>query len=362
MWESANPEAARELSGRERSVLASVIEAYLASGLPVGSRMLAEMRPDSPSSATIRHVLADLEQSGYLTHPHTSAGRVPTHKSIRWWLQQMQPPQAQAADEQAQQLERTLRLASDETTIWLRASEFLSEMSRQIGVVAVQPWKDTGLKQVRFFRLTEQRVLAILVATDGQVRERVARVPEAYTQPELDAAGRYFNQNFAGATLSRIRRELVHRIEEERAAYDELLKRVVVLSHCGVLEMQDDGQVFFQGADHLADLLNGEQLGQMLARLNQKQQWLHLLTGISETGENVVAWSERQELGEDARSMRVHVGLAEEQMPEFSLIATRCRHGALGVLGPMRMEYQRALGAVALVRDLFERVLGEDRA
>jgi len=338
------------------------MEAYLASGAPVGSRALAEMRADSPSSATIRHVLADLEQSGYLTHPHTSAGRVPTHKAIRWWLQQMQPEQAKPGEEEVQRLERALREASDEATLWQRASEFLSEVSHQLGVVAVQPWKDAGLRQLRFFRLTDQRVLAILVATDGQVRERVSRVPEAYTQAELDAAARYFNHNFAGATLTRIRRELLHRIEEERAAYDHLLKRVLVLSHCGLLAMQNDAEVYFQGASHLLVSLDGDKLSQMLARLNQKEQWLHLLMGIGEGDENWVEWEASTGLGATRHRVRVRVGLEQEQMPEFSLITTEYRQGALGILGSTRMEYQRALGAVTLVRDLFERVLGGDGA
>ncbi len=336
------------------------MEAYLASGAPVGSRALAERRTDSPSPATIRHVLAELEQSGYLMHPHTSAGRVPTHKAIRWWLHQMQPAPPNPGGEERQRLERALREASDEATLWQRASEFLSETSHQLGMVAVQPWKDSGLRHLRFFRLTEQRVLAILVATDGQVRERVSRVPEAYTQAELDAAARFFNHNFAGATLARIRRELQHRIEEERAAYDHLLKRVLVLSHCGLLAMQNDGEVYFQGASHLLVGLDGEKLGQMLARLNQKEQWLHLLMNIGAGDEDLLEWATGTRVGRGR--LRVRVGLEEEQMPEFSLITTEYRQGALGILGSTRMEYQRALGAVALVRDLFDQVLGGNGA
>ncbi|MGH9482565.1 MAG: HrcA family transcriptional regulator, partial [Terriglobales bacterium] len=271
-------------------------------------------------------------------------------------------PQALTAGGESQKLERALREASDEATMWRCASEFLSEISQQVGVVAVQPWRDAGLRHLRFFCLTEQRVLAILVATDGQVRERVCRVPERYSQDELDAAARYFNQYFAGATLARIRRELMHRIEEERAAYDQLLKRVVVLTHCGVLSMQDAGEVYVQGAPHLAGAIEGEQLGLMLARLSQKEQWLELLMRVSEKEEgmpaNLVEWDSGAAGAGPRHWVRVRVGLDREQMPGFSLITTNHPQGALGILGTTRMEYQRALGAVALVRELFERVWG----
>lgn len=361
--QNAQASNCERLDHRETDVLRGLMATYLASGSPVGSRALTELRPGSPSSATIRHVLAVLEQGGYLIQPHVSAGRIPTAKAICWWLQQLDAPTPLNTGVQAERLERELRAANDEATVWQRASEFLSEVTRQIGVVAVQPWRDSGLRQLRFYRLTDQRVLAILVATDGQVRERVCRVPESYSQAELDAAARYFNCNFAGSTLMRIRRELLRRIEEERAAYDQLLKRVVVLIHSGVLAMQDSGEVYVEGAPHLAAVLDGEQLGRMLARLNQKEQWLDLLMRVSgkeETGEaNLVEWDSGAATAGPRHWVRVKVGLEQEQLPGFSLITTNHPQGALGILGSTRMEYERALGAVALVRDMFERVLGK---
>lgn len=351
------------LDERQSAVLHGVLDAYLASGLPVGSRALAELR-DSPSSATIRHVFATLEDEGYLHQPHTSAGRVPTAKAIRWWLQQLDAPVALASDD-SQQLERALREANDETTLWQRASEFLADFTRQVGVIAVQPWRDAGLKQLRFFRLTDRRVLAILVAADGQIRERVGRVPEAYSQAELDAAARYLNQNFAGSTLPRIRRELLRRLEEERAAYDELLKRALVLSHCGVLEMQDSGEVYIQGARHLTSHLGGQQLNEMLGCLSQKERWLRLLTEVGPSSEDTVEWDTGAAGPTPRRWVRVRVGLdlgGPEEIAGCSLVTTNYRDGAVAVLGSTRMEYQRALGAVTLVGELFNRFLGEHSA
>jgi heat-inducible transcriptional repressor len=345
--------------GREAAVLRALVETYLATGAPVGSRLLAETRLAGICSATVRHVFGDLVRCGYLTQPHTSAGRVPTPRAIRWWLQRLEEPAPAADSAAAQELEHSLRAAGDETTLWLRASEFLSEYSRQVGMVALAPWSDAGLKYLRFFRLTDRRVLAILVAADGQVRERVGRVPEAYSQAELDEASRFFNQHFAGATLARIQRELWHRLEEERAAYDALLKRVVVLSHCGVLEMQNGGEIFFQGASHLAGMLDAGRLAEMLEQLQQKERWLRLLTGLDREGaERWVEWTQGESGGEARRWLRVRVGL-DDNLPELSLISANYGGGAIGILGSTRMEYQRALGAVALVREVCRRVLGE---
>ncbi|HET9785349.1 MAG TPA: hypothetical protein VFP94_10395 [Terriglobales bacterium] len=350
------------LEGREAAILQALVETYLASGAPVGSRLLAETQLTGVCSATVRHVFAELDHGGYLTQPHTSAGRLPTAKAIRWWLQQMDAPAPVADSQAAQELEHSLRAAGDETTVWLRASEFLSDYSRQVGMVALAPWRDAGLKYLRFFRLTDRRVLAILVAADGQVRGRVGRLPEAYSQAELDEASRFFQQHFSGATLARIQRELWHRLEEERAAYDALLKRVVILSHCGVLEMQDGGEVYFQGASHLAGMLDTSRLAEMLEQLQQKERWLGLLTGLDGAGaEQWVEWSE-PEAGQEARQwMRVRVGL-DDNLPELSLISANYGAGAIGILGSTRMEYQRALGAVMLVREVCRRVLGETKS
>ncbi|TAN21784.1 MAG: heat-inducible transcriptional repressor HrcA [Acidobacteria bacterium] len=346
-------------AGRETAILEGVVETYLATGFPVGSRALAEGGRLETSSATIRHALVELERCGFLTQPHTSAGRVPTAAAIRWWLQRMDAPLPLGDEGQKLRLEQALRAASDETTLWLRTSEFLAELTSQVGMVAVLPAHDTGLKDLRFFRLTDYRVLAILVTADGQVRERVGRVPEAYSQPELDTASRYLLHHFSGLTLARIRQELVRRVEEERAAYDELLKRVLVLSHCGVLEMQNEGAVYVQGAGHLAENLHASRLAALLSELQQKERWLHLLAGLDEPlNAEVVHWEAGNNLQERCW-LRVRVGMENEAMPELSLIAANYGSGAIGILGPTRMPYAYVLGAVALVRAVCQRVLGE---
>ncbi len=360
MRESVHEAAEGALGGREAAILTGLLDVFWSTGAPVGSRTLAERNPQGACPATIRHVFGELERDGYLSQPHTSAGRLPTPKAIRWWLQRLALPQPLADKAEVHRLERALRDAADEATLWQRASEFLSEFSRQVGLVAVRPWHDTGLRQLRFFHLTGRRVLAILVAVDGRVRERVSLIPEPYTQAELDAAGNYFNQRFHGWTLSRIRRELLLRVEEERAVYHALLKRVVVLAHCGVLELEDAGEVYCQGSGHLAAALEGDQLSDALARLNQKERWLQLLTGVGEDEAGTVEW-DAGGLGPRCW-MRVRVDLQDEALPALALITANSSEGAVGILGPTCMEYPRALAAVALVREACNRILEGETA
>lgn len=368
MRENQNP-GSEPLPERCAEVLRGVVEAYFSTGVPVGSRAVVERwtanrKSDAPSSATIRHLCGTLEQSGYLAQPHTSAGRVPTAKAICWWLQGLEAPQP-LAGQASHRFTQALMAAGDEARLWQLTSEFLADITGQLGLVVVQPWRDRGLRQLRFFRLTEHRVLAILVASDGQVRERVSRLPETFSQLELDDAARYINANFSGLTLARIRRELLNRVEEERAAYNALLKRVLVLSHCGVFEQHDQGQIFIEGASHLAATLHGEQLGEMLERLNQKERWAHLLNQVGSGGEDTVSW-QAGPLGDAAvlpqRWIHARVGLAAEAMPEFSIISTNCHQGTVAILGPQRMPYAMALGAVSLAGEVLHKVLGDASA
>lgn len=352
MWErdqttSTDP----NLSSREVVILSAVLENYLRTGDPVGSKLLAEQRQNTLSPASIRHVLALLEEKGYLQQPHTSAGRVPTLQALRFFVRQL--PAVSWSHVETTQIEQQLLHAPDWPTLRAHATQFLSQISEQMGMVAVTPWQDPGVRELRFVRLTERRVLAILIAADGQIRERISRVPEPYTQEDLDSAAAYLNHWFSGYTLSGIRRELARRIEEERAAYDRLLRRVLVLYHCGVLEMQDTGEVYLEGVSNLAALLrDSERLAGILEALTEKQKLLELLTGFSEGS---------VELGEDG-AIRVRIGLDSEAMPEFSLITAAYQapdqtRGAIGILGPTRMRYDRAVAAVKLVRTVFSRVL-----
>ncbi len=357
------------LTAREQAVLGVVLDLYLRSGEPVASRHVAEAGMDLGaehlSSASIRNVFAALEASGYLFQPHTSAGRIPTLEALRQHVRHLPAPEPLAAAEEAR-LQALLgggdapgdAELSEEARLE-RACQFLSEVSRRIGLVAIAPWDDPGLREIRFFRLSGHRVLAVLAASDRQVRERVARVPEDYSQEELDTAARFLNASFSGWTLERIRRELIRRVDEDRAAYDRLLQRVLVLYHCGVLGLRDTGQVFVEGASHLVSLLRDhDRLAEILGALAAKERLLALVQQIEPRGESEPA-SPFGRSGGWAAAVRIQVGLEEAGMADFGLVAAdystpEHRQGTLAILGPAYMEYGRAAAAVLRVRQLLE--------
>lgn len=367
------PAAPAALTAREQAVLTVVLDLYLRTGEPVASRHVAESGadrgPDHLSPASIRNVFAALEAAGYLFQPHTSAGRIPTLEALRQHVRRLPPPEPLGAEE-----EERLRMlmAGDEShgEVTLgeearleRACQFLSEVSRRIGLVAVAPWADPGVQEIRFFRLSGHRVLAVLAASDRQVRERVARVPEDYSQEELDTAARFLNASFAGWTLERIRRELIRRVAEDRAAYDRLLQRVLVLYHCGILQMRDPGQIFVEGASNLVILLRDhERLADILRALAAKEKLLALVQQIAPPpAGGPVAGAALAAVAGMPEAVRIQVGLEAAGMPDFGLVAAAYstpehRHGTLAILGPACMEYGRAAAAVLRVRSLLEQV------
>lgn len=368
--ESAPEYPAPALTVREQAVLGVVLDLYLRSGEPVASRHVAEAGMDLGaehlSSASIRNVFAALEASGYLFQPHTSAGRIPTLEALRQHVRHLPAPEPLAAAEEAR-LQALLgggdapgdAELSEEARLE-RACQFLSEVSRRIGLVAIAPWDDPELREIRFFRLSGHRVLAVLAASDRQVRERVARVPEDYSQEELDTAARFLNASFSGWTLERIRRELIRRVDEDRAAYDRLLQRVLVLYHCGVLRLRDTGQVFVEGASHLVSLLRDhDRLAEILSALAAKERLLALVQQIVPPGGASEPASPWARSGGWAAAVRIQVGLEEAGMADFGLVAAgystpEHRQGTLAILGPAYMEYGRAAAAVLRVRQLLE--------
>ncbi len=333
-----------ELSARQKAVLESLLIQYLQSGEAVASGRLAEQ--NRLSSATIRNVLSGLEEEGWLYQPHTSAGRLPTRLALQYYACHMAAP-APLPESAEELLERELDAAENYRQRLSAACRFLAEFSRQAAVAALSPAHGEGVREIRFLRLHDRRVLSVLVSTLDEVREQVATLPEDYTQDELDAAGRYLMRHFTGWSLEKIRQELAQRVREDRAAYDQLLKRVLVLVHCGLAAAQGQEEVYLEGASRLLKLLEGHpHLTEMLEALTRKEKLLELVQALLAEGDT----------GERT-GVRVQVGLERQHWPELALLWAPYqmpdhRLGAVAVLGSARMEYGRVLGALARVGEM----------
>jgi heat-inducible transcriptional repressor len=346
--------------GREREILTAIVETFIASGEPVGSRTLARASREGLSAATIRNVMADLADAGFLEQPHASAGRVPTAEAYRYYVEQLSG-ETHLSPENQSIIQDTLTGVTDVAEFMERTSHVLSLISHSVGVTVATSGPRNALEHVYFSHLSDQKVLAVVVTRSGVVRDRVLRLD--IPQSDLDLAARYINENFRGWTMGDMRAELARRLEQERSEYDRLMKSIEQLYRQGALASADDTQaVFVEGAANLVtNLVTNPVAGQedrtrlqdMLRTLEEKEKVVKLLGAYLDT---------RQE------AVRVVIGL-DEAMPSsnlqnFVLIGAPARvggevMGSLAVIGPTRLDYQHTMSAVSYIARLFDKLLNE---
>src|SRR5256714_4584719 len=338
------------IGNREREILTALVETFISTGEPVGSRTLARSNREGLSPASIRNVMADLSDAGFLEQPHASAGRVPTTEAYRYYVEQISGS-ARLAPQEETMISDSLAGITDVQEFMERTSHVLSLISRNVGVAVAASGPKNALEHVYFSRLGDQKVLAVVVTKSGLVRDRLMRLD--LPQGDLDAAARYINDNFRGWTLEKVRQEIAHRLEKERSEYDRLMISVEQLYKQGVLSGDDSAQVVF--IEGTANLVAGEQdrkrLQELLQALDEKQKLVELLGAYLDAKQEAV---------------RVVIGLDEAtpSMRNLVLIGTPARvggevMGSLAVLGPTRMDYQNTITAVSYIARLFDKILNE---
>src|SRR6476469_6908724 len=238
--------AGQPIGDREREILTAIVETFISTGEPVGSRMLSRSSREGLSPATIRNVMADLVDAGYLEQPHTSAGRVPSPAAYRYYVEQLSG-KTQISKTDAGIIQDSLQGVTDVQEFMERTSHVLSLISRNVGVAVAASGPKNALEHVYFSRLGDQKVLAVVVTKSGVVRDRVLRMD--LPQADLDLAARYINENFRGWTMESMRSELSRRIEKERSEYDRLMNSIEALYKQGALTAEQGSQMaFVEGA------------------------------------------------------------------------------------------------------------------
>jgi heat-inducible transcriptional repressor len=340
----------KPIDERQREILTAIVDTYISTGEPVGSRTLARLTAEGLSPATIRNVMADLADAGYLEQPHTSAGRVPTVQAFRFYVEQLNSRQEQLGVADRNMINESLQGASDTQDLLGRTSHLLSLLSRGVGVAVAVTGSKTALDHIHFSRLGENRVLAVLVTRGGVVSDRMLRVERDLAQGDLDVASRYINENFRGWTLDEIRAELERRIAAERSEYDRLMQSLEMLHRQGALETEGSQQtIFVEGAANLvAGEHDGERLRQLLHTLEEKEKLADLLQAY---------------LNAEHGEVRVVIGLEDSlpHMRNFVLIGTPAniggeQVGSLAVLGPTRIDYGHTITAVQYLARIFEQL------
>jgi heat-inducible transcriptional repressor len=327
---------AAPLSDRDRRILGALIDCYIDQGEPVSSLWLAEQRRFGVSSATVRNALGRLEEAGYLRQPHTSAGRVPTDLGYRAYVDQILNGRRPARP--AAHVEARLRRAATIPNVLSDVSHELSRASHQIGFAVAPAREAATFRHIDFVPLDERRAMVVVVATSGEIAHKVVEVDETLRPADLQQAATYLNREFAGLTLAEVRDAIVARLREERVLYDRLVARALRLARSSFEEIVPEASVFIQGAALLLEDPAGfplETLRTLVRMIEEKDRLVHLLTECLEgNGLTIIIGREH----------------AAPDLQPFSVVAATYRDGPrtgmVGVIGPTRMRYARAIALV----------------
>jgi heat-inducible transcriptional repressor len=330
------------LSPREAGILHSIVQSYIETGEPVGSVALSRLRNLKVSPATIRNVMADLTEQGFLSQPHTSAGRVPTQKAIQAYVKSLA---VRVVSAELARMRQELQRARTVEQRAERSSHILSQLTRNVGIVASIPDGARILSQLELVALPANKVLMVVVMGSGDVHNQVLELDHILSGAELVSIRNYLNENFVGWRLSDALRELERRLQQEAAAYDSVLQSMLQLHLRGLLDIALDPEVHLGGASNLVgfDLhLTREAMRDLFRTLEEKKRVMELLDRFLEN------YSEEP---------GVQVGLAEvhPSMESLSLVGLTIeqpdgRATRVAVLGPNRMDYARAISAVVHMR------------
>src|ERR1700761_912902 len=349
---------AERVTARQRAILTAIIESYIDTGEPVGSGTIARQQSAEGagfSPATVRNEMAELVEAGLLEQPHTSAGRVPTARAFRMYVEQLSggvnPRVGRLSARSRSQIDSSFVGVAGTQAVLGRTSHVLATLSSGVGVAIAAAADGDMLEHVHFSRLAPARVLAGVVTRSGLVRDRVLALDKDLTVGELEVAANFLNENFRGWSVERVRAEIARMVGREQSEYQRLLNSVQQLWLKAVPDAGVPVQTVY--VDGVANLVGSqedrERLREMLVALEAKQRLVELLNAYIDA---------RQE------SVRVVFGL-EEHAPEMAalvLIAAPARvagetRGTVGVIGPKRMHYENTMNAVGYIAQVFDRML-----
>ena len=351
-----------QLNERAQHLLRVLIESYIRDGQPVGSRSLSRESGLQLSSATIRNVMADLEELGFVASPHTSAGRIPTDKGYRFFvdtLLQVQPVEEAAAAEIRRQLGSRQVEAARESSKDLIAtvSQLLSSVTRLAGVVTLPRAAEASITQIEFVGLSENRVLVVLVYGEREVQNRIIQLERYYSPDELKRASNFLNEQFRGRSLAQVRQEILRQLSETRAHMNQVMLDAISMAQ-HVFEAGAGGgdqlEYVIKGETNLmgvAELSSVEKLRRLFEAFNEKRDFLHLLDhSLRAEGVQIFIGHESgYQILDDCSVVTAPYGSPDSVV------------GVLGVIGPTRMAYERVIPIVDMTAKLLGAALNSRR-
>jgi len=330
------------MDDRANALLKALIERYIAEGQPVGSRTLSKMFDLSP--ATIRNVMADLEELGLIHSPHTSAGRVPTPRGYRMFVDRLLAVQRFDVQPPSQ----THRLPAAEPARAVNAAAVLLSNLSQFAGVVLSPRRAQVFRQIEFIRLSDKRVLLIIVTPDGDVQNRILFMPRDYQEHELQEAANFFNQHFAGMSFDEVRHVMAAELASLQADISRLMQAAV---EAGTADQDGGETVVISGESKLLDVSDiasdMDRLRRMFALFEKKTELLHLL-----------------DVSTKAQGVQIYIGGDSSLVPMEDVSVVTAPYGVdgkivgtLGVIGPSRMAYERVIPIVDITARLLSNAL-----
>ncbi len=335
------------VSDRAQHILKILIERYIREGQPVGSKTVAQDCQLHLSSASVRNVMAELEDLGFLHSPHTSAGRVPTPQAYRLFVDSLLT--TQPLDERTvKNYKAAFGLPQSTQELVTTASNMLSKITNLAGLVSLPRRELQILRHVEFIILSENRVLVVLVINDSEVQNRIIELKRVYSKPELERAGNYLTKHFAGKDLSSIQKALVTALSEDKAHMDSVMQKIIDVAASAFKQAPSKEDYVVSGTSHLFDALDEagvDNLKTLFDAFSQKRDMCQLL-----------------EACQQAEGLQIFVGgeSGYEIFGQYSLITAPYSVdgemvGALGVIGPSRMPYDKLIPIV----DITSKLLGD---
>jgi len=338
-----------DLNQRSQNILEAIVKDYISSAEPVGSRAISRKHALNLSPATVRNVMADLEEMGFLCSPHTSAGRVPTSKGFHYYIDSLLEVRDLSDSEKA-------RLTSSYQFKGMRLEDALQEVGRVLsgissytGLVMAPRFSSTVFRQIEFLRLSHKRLLVIFVSKTGLVQNKVIESDVDWTPHQLENITNYLNQTLHGLTIQEIRNQLSDEIQQERARASELQQQAMKLSQAA-LNAEVEDNVYVSGTTRILEqpeFSSPELIKKIFQTLESKQQLIELL-----------------DQAQTADGVQIFIGSQSQHhaIEGCSLISSpfsgkKGAIGTLGVIGPMRMDYSQVIPIVDFTAQLVSRVL-----
>ena len=348
--QSIASQADMDLDERNKRVLQAVIDSYISSGAPIGSTVLVRRYDFGLSSATLRNIMAELEELGYLTHPHTSAGRIPTDLGYRYYIDSLISIENDTEDIEDHLRQAPSIHAGDLQELMEEASRFLAALSHCAGVVIAPSEPEGNYKHIEFVRLHGKQVLIIFVTNTGIVQNKLIELDENIQQQDLNYFSSYLDEELGQRSLAEIRQRLVEKMQEEKLVFMHLMEETYRASQ--EVQERDTEKVYIGGASHILEspeFANVEKMRTLFKALEDKYKLLKLL-----------------DRSVTAEGIKVFIGSENPffEMQGCSLVVSNYKAGSnvvgtLGVIGPTRMQYKQVIHVVDYTAKLLSKLLGE---